>query len=242
MDNNKEDREIVIPDTSLCAIVRDEKMNPAGGIIDFVECIVPFVEEAIIVDTGSLDGTREILEELGSKYQNLKIFDHKWKGYADGRNFSLDQAKTRLSLILDADERFTKRDYKEIKKKIDENPEARSFAFKLLHVKQDYANDCGYSGHCERLFDTNLDRYSKSVWETLPSLELAEDCDIRTGVYLKHFDPDLEGDCAKGKNWYRGGGKDPAYLTKQPCEVEGFFKWKKLSPMRKKLEEVKGQF
>ena len=29
-------KDIRLPDTSLCAIVRDEAMNPAGGIIDFV--------------------------------------------------------------------------------------------------------------------------------------------------------------------------------------------------------------
>lgn len=54
---------LVLPNTSLCSIVRDELMNPAGGIKDFMECIVPYVERAVIVDTGSLDGTREVLEE-----------------------------------------------------------------------------------------------------------------------------------------------------------------------------------
>ena len=33
---------IVLPDTSLCAIVRDEKMNPAGGVVDFVDSTMPF--------------------------------------------------------------------------------------------------------------------------------------------------------------------------------------------------------
>ena len=55
----KQERKAVLPNTSLCAIVRDEMMNPAGGIADFVDSTVPFVEQAVIVDTGSLDGTRQ---------------------------------------------------------------------------------------------------------------------------------------------------------------------------------------
>ena len=65
---------IVLPDVSLAAIVRDEIMNPAGGIVDFVESVIPFLEEAVIVDTGSVDGTREALEELGVSINNEKHF------------------------------------------------------------------------------------------------------------------------------------------------------------------------
>ena len=48
-------QEIVIPDTSLCAIVRDEITNSAGGIIDFIDTTIPYLESAIVVDTGSVD-------------------------------------------------------------------------------------------------------------------------------------------------------------------------------------------
>src|SRR3989338_10813740 len=85
---------IILPNTALCAIVRDELMNPAGGIENFVRLNVPFVEEAIIVDTGSIDGTREALEELQVQYPNLRVVDHKFDGFANSRNVSLKQAKT----------------------------------------------------------------------------------------------------------------------------------------------------
>nr|MBP7708770.1 hypothetical protein [Candidatus Pacearchaeota archaeon] len=56
------EKRTILPDTSLCAIVRDEIINPAqlpgkSGIRSFVESHVPYVEQAVIVDTGSVDGT-----------------------------------------------------------------------------------------------------------------------------------------------------------------------------------------
>lgn len=67
--------ELMMPDVSLCAIVRDEAMNPAGGVVKFIDAHMPYVEEGVVVDTGSIDGTREILEEMQAKYPHLKIFD-----------------------------------------------------------------------------------------------------------------------------------------------------------------------
>ena len=78
---------IILPDTSICAIVRDEIMNAAKGIVDFVESTVPFVEEAVIVDTGSKDGTREALEELSAVYPNLRVLDRPFDDYASSRNY-----------------------------------------------------------------------------------------------------------------------------------------------------------
>lgn len=95
---------IVLKDTSLCAIVRDEMINPAGGIQRFVKSIMPHVESGVIVDTGSVDGTRQALEELQGKFTNLSVYDREFKGYDSARNFSLRQVKTKWVLVLDADE------------------------------------------------------------------------------------------------------------------------------------------
>ena len=53
-----------LPNTSLCAIVRDEVINPAGEIADFLETILPFVEEAVVVDTGSIDEHDKFLKNI----------------------------------------------------------------------------------------------------------------------------------------------------------------------------------
>lgn len=52
---------VVLKDISLCAIIRDEMMNPAGGITRFVNSHVPFVEEFGITHFKRL--TKFILEK-----------------------------------------------------------------------------------------------------------------------------------------------------------------------------------
>ena len=47
-------KNIVLNNVTLVAIVRDEMINPAGGIEDFVNLAVPFVEKAVIVYTRSI--------------------------------------------------------------------------------------------------------------------------------------------------------------------------------------------
>jgi len=94
----------VLKDTSLCAIVRDEKMNPAGGVERFLRCHLPYVEEAVVVDTGSVDGTREILDQMTKEFSHLKVYDTKFEGFAQARNVSLEKVKTKWALVLDADE------------------------------------------------------------------------------------------------------------------------------------------
>ncbi len=57
------------PRISLCMIVRDESQNLA-------ECVGPvrdLFDEIVIVDTGSVDNTREIAAELGAK-----VVDFPW--------------------------------------------------------------------------------------------------------------------------------------------------------------------
>ena len=93
-------------ETTLTAIVRNEEENPAGGIVDYCRNILPFVEQAIIIDTGSTDNTFGLLKKMEEEYPNLSIFQEEFKGFAQSRNSTLEKVKTKYSLILDADERF----------------------------------------------------------------------------------------------------------------------------------------
>jgi tetratricopeptide (TPR) repeat protein len=81
---------------SLCMIVRDEEeMLPRS-----LDAVRPFVDELIIVDTGSVDRTREIATERGAT-----VVDFAWNGsFSDARNESLRHATGDWILWLDADE------------------------------------------------------------------------------------------------------------------------------------------
>jgi len=79
-------------------------MNPAGGLLPMLERHLPLVEEAVVVDTGSLDGTRQLLEHFKALYPHLRVYDHQFDGYAKSRDFARKKANTRYLLCLDADE------------------------------------------------------------------------------------------------------------------------------------------
>ncbi|GAB6157192.1 hypothetical protein JCM39194_03920 [Desulfotomaculum varum] len=81
---------------SLCMIVKNEEHNLARCLNSVKNC----VDEIIIVDTGSTDGTLNIARQYGAK-----IFHYQWdEDFAAARNYSLEQAGGEWILYLDADE------------------------------------------------------------------------------------------------------------------------------------------
>ena len=85
-----------MPTISLCMIARNEAEN-------IRRCLASahrFVDEIILVDTGSTDLTKDICAEYGAH-----IFDYTWAdNFSAARNFGLKQAAGDWILWLDADE------------------------------------------------------------------------------------------------------------------------------------------
>lgn len=81
---------------SLCMIVKNEEEN-------FKSClskVSPFVDEIVIIDTGSDDNTKTIATEFTDK-----IYDFEWcNDFSKARNFSISKASNDWILVLDADE------------------------------------------------------------------------------------------------------------------------------------------
>ncbi len=87
---------------SLCMIVKNEE-RMLGACLRSVQGVV---DEMVIVDTGSIDGTVKVAESYGAK-----IFHYAWNGnFSDARNHALAQCSCRYVLYLDADERLEDRD------------------------------------------------------------------------------------------------------------------------------------
>ena len=81
---------------SVCMIVKNEE-NRLAGCLDSLTCIA---DEIIIVDTGSMDDTKEI----AAKYTD-KIYDFKWiDDFAAARNFAFSKASCDYIYSADADE------------------------------------------------------------------------------------------------------------------------------------------
>lgn len=70
-------------------IVRDE----AAVIRRCLESVLPHVDSALIVDTGSTDGTVQIIEELFAQADKpLKVFNHNWEDHAVNRTRAFKEA------------------------------------------------------------------------------------------------------------------------------------------------------
>ncbi len=111
---------VILENITLCSIVKNELSNRAGGIVDFVRTTVQFVQESVIVDTGSDDGTREALVELSEEYPALRVYSRRFDDFASSRNYSLEQVRTPRVLILDADERLSEDNFETIRFEMDE--------------------------------------------------------------------------------------------------------------------------
>jgi len=84
-------------------IVKNEEEN----IINCLDRALKVVDEAIIVDTGSTDKTKELLGEKYGDDTRVKIIEEKWENdFSKARNKSLEYATGDWVLILDADERI----------------------------------------------------------------------------------------------------------------------------------------
>jgi glycosyltransferase involved in cell wall biosynthesis len=81
---------------SLCMIVKNEAKNLSRCLVS----AQPYVDEIIVVDTGSTDETITIAGQHGAK-----VFHFDWcDDFATARNYSLSKATGEWILVLDADE------------------------------------------------------------------------------------------------------------------------------------------
>ncbi len=98
------------PTISLCMIVKNEERF----LGQCLESVREFVDEMVIVDTGSTDHTVEIARQFGAK-----VYFHQWQNsFSEARNYSLQFVNSDWVLQLDADEKLEKEDILLLKKVI----------------------------------------------------------------------------------------------------------------------------
>ncbi|GEM_PF-244515 len=93
---------------NLAMIVRNEERCLRRSL----EAAASFVDDIIIVDTGSTDQTKEIARSFGkTSGKRVLLYDYAWKNdFSAARNFSLLKSETEggadYSIVIDADERI----------------------------------------------------------------------------------------------------------------------------------------
>jgi len=165
---------------SACMIVKNEE-ELLGGCL---ESIRSWVDEIIVVDTGSTDKTMEIAKSYGAK-----IFHQSWEGnFSKHRNYSLEKATSDWIFIIDADERFYQEDVPQVKKLLNDRKN-NILSIDVFNVYGDKEDTKTFLPSV-RFFRRNLNlRYEGIVHNRLsfpPDTVVA-----RSSVRIKHLGYDL---------------------------------------------------
>jgi tetratricopeptide (TPR) repeat protein len=165
---------------SACLMVKNEE-ELLGGCL---ESIRDWVDEIIVVDTGSTDRTVQIAQSYGAK-----VFHQPWEGnFSKHRNYSMEQATCDWVFIIDADEQMYAEDIPDLLPFL-EDARIKAISLNVLNVYGDNEERQVFL-LSPRLFRRDLNaRYDGIVHNQvrLPDSTPA----LRTGVRLKHFGYDL---------------------------------------------------
>ncbi len=123
-----------------------------------------FADEILIIDSGSTDRTRDLVEQNGAKFVSHPMNED---GFAGQRNYALTQTDAEWVFYLDADERITTEAAEEIKKVVYQN-EHMGYKIKRLNVVFGQIMKYGEHGPdwCARLFPRMQVKWTGVVHES----------------------------------------------------------------------------
>lgn len=120
---------------SVCYITKNEEKNLARSM----DSVMAAADEFIVVDTGSIDATREIARSHGGK-----LYEYTWQDDFSGpRNFAIEQASGDYILFMDADEYVSADTCANLRKLIEQNQNHDALLMKRFDIDQDEANILG---------------------------------------------------------------------------------------------------
>lgn len=145
---------------SLCMIVKNEEEN----IINCLDRALEIVDEAIVVDTGSTDKTKDLLIDNYGDDHRVKILDDKWENdFSKARNKSLEHATGDWIIVLDADERvFCNRNKLE---KFLNNNKSLTYSIPIYNIFD--KNTFTVSSTMVRLYKNNNPKYKGAIHEQI---------------------------------------------------------------------------
>ncbi len=184
---------------SLCMIICNEVEHLAACYAS----VAPLISEWIVVDTGSTDGSLELIKALNPA---VKLIQINWsEHFAEARNHYLAAASQPWVLVLDADERLSKESLKGLSLLLSQ-PLALKQTFSFLCEDQDSHAQVRSQNFVERLFCQASDwRYSGRIHELI-QLKSGEQHarEYVPEIRIQHLHADLDAD--------RLGSKHDLYL------------------------------
>jgi glycosyltransferase involved in cell wall biosynthesis len=130
--------------------------NEIKNIRPCIESIREIADEILVADSGSTDGTLEVVRSLG----NCRIIEREYIHSGNFKNWAIPQAKHEWILIVDADERVTPELAAEIQQTL---AEPQFDGYRILRRNFVFGSEikhCGWNNdHVLRLFRRDVGRY-----------------------------------------------------------------------------------
>ncbi|UCD17109.1 MAG: tetratricopeptide repeat protein [Candidatus Zixiibacteriota bacterium] len=189
-----------------CMIVKnEEELLPTC-----LESIRSWIDDIIIVDTGSTDRTVEIARSYGAK-----VYFQKWEGnFSRARNYSLSRATCDWILYIDADEEFVQEDVPLLRQAIAQD-KCRMISVNIYNVKKE-TGECTSSLVFNRIFRSDAGfSFDGIVHNQLVHEE--EEQVLSSNIRLKHYGYNLAPEKMKQKS-----ARSRALLEKQLAENPDF--------------------
>ncbi|MEW5924422.1 MAG: tetratricopeptide repeat protein, partial [Candidatus Zixiibacteriota bacterium] len=168
---------------SACMMVKnEEELLPTC-----LESIRNWVDEIIIVDTGSTDRTIEIARSYGAR-----VFSQKWsKDFSKHRNYSISKATCDWIFIIDADEEFIGDDLPELRRAINQE-NFRIVSISVLNTDKK-TGECTSFLPSPRLFKRDAGFHYEGIVHNQLQFPGNEPI-LRVGARIKHYGYNLSHD------------------------------------------------
>lgn len=158
--------------------------NEADRIARAIASVQGLVDEIVVVDSGSTDGTPEVAAQMGAR-----VIANEWQGYGPQKRFAEDQCRNDWLLNLDADE-WLSDDLREEIRALLAGPSmpAKSFKMRVTIVYPEREEPALFADStiCLRLYDRRITRFSDSpVFDNVP--ETPDTRMLTHRVYHKSF-------------------------------------------------------
>ena len=146
-----------MPTLSVAMIVKNE----AHHLAQCLDTVNAWVDEIVILDSGSTDATQQIAEQYGAKfYQNTD-----WPGVGKQRHIAQEYVTSDYDLCLDADERVTPELRQSIQAAIAQD--APNTAYKIPRLSEIFGHKIRHSGwypdYVIRLYRKDFARYGDQL-------------------------------------------------------------------------------
>ena len=134
-------------------------LNEADRIDKTIKSVKDLVDEVIVIDSGSNDGTQKLAEDLG-----CKVFYNEWNGFGPQKRFGEECSKNKWLLNLDADEYLSHEISNEIRDLFRANLEANFFSMRVIPIYPNWTKPRFLSAYhlCVRLYNIDCGRFSNS--------------------------------------------------------------------------------